>query len=240
MFLLSIGSDGEVQWAKNQHRVADILRGSVLDASHNVYATNRASGRVVVTKHTGRGAWEWSRVWGGSGDAGGTSIALDPSGDVLVLGYFTGEIDVGHTRLASTGRCATFVAKLSAVGDVIWCAAVQASDGGQVIGHGVAVDGSGNVFVTGHFKGTLVHACSTLDSAGSQDAFVAAFNSLGIGLGAQAMGGVGWDSGNSIASGKDGFVYVTGSFSATAFFDHVVLESRGSLDAFWMKLNYTA
>lgn len=190
----------------------------------------------MLTKHSGEGLLLWSRHWGGIGDAGGTSVAVDSDGNVYVMGHFSGSLNVGSTLLTSTGACATYVNKLSSAGDVLWSLRIEGHSPGRITGYGLAVDDSNSVIVTGAFEGTLLYGSEKITSAGKQDIFVLKIDSDGQVLWALSAGGAGQDSGNSIAADKYGDLYVTGSFSDTAFFGSSALESRGDLDVFWMKL----
>ena len=90
-------------------------------------------------------------------------------------------------------------------------------------GEGVVVDGSGNVYVTGHFiSGTADFdpgaGILELTSPGSFDVFVLKLNSSGDLVWARRAGGTDLDLSNELVVRSDE-LYVTGSFSGTADFD---------------------
>lgn len=210
--------------------MTDRQRGCVYQAGKNAsYAT--------LTKHDEEGLLEWSRHWGGRGDAGANAVTVDSSGDIIIMGHFSDDLQVGVTHLSSRGAVATYLSKLNSRGDVIWSVRVEGISPGKVTGYGIVVDGSDNIFVTGAFEGTLVYGTEQFASSGGQDVFVMKFDGgNGNTLWAMSAGGSGQDSGNSIAADKYGNLYVTGSFSDTAFFGTQALKSHGDLDVFWMKL----
>lgn len=62
-------------------------------------------------------------------------------------------------------------------------------------GTSIAIDGSGNVYVTGYFLGTAGFSASSKISAGGSDLFVAKYNSTGTLQWVQTAGGTGDDYG---------------------------------------------
>jgi hypothetical protein len=105
---------------------------------------------------------------------------------------------------------------------------------GQDSGSAIAVDGSGNVYVTGNSSaswGTPVNA-----HAGGDDAFVAKFDSNGILQWNTFMGGSGGDWGSYLTLDGSGNVYVAGRSDAT-WGTPVNAYAGGPADAFAAKLN---
>jgi len=239
MFLMGVDAAGDVQWAtdhKRQKRAFFHRRAT--DNYGNVYEAGRASGRVTLTKHSGEGLHQWSRDWAGRGDAAGNAVATDSYGNVYVLGHFSGDLKVGDIDLTSIGTCATYINKLNGAGDVLWSVRIEGTSPGKVTGYAITIDDSaGHVLITGAFDGTLMYGSEKLQSTGGLDVFVMRLDSHGNVLWAMSAGGEGQDSGNSIAADKYGNLYVTGSFSGTAQFGERILESRGDLDVFTMKLS---
>jgi len=94
---------------------------------------------------------------------------------------------------------------------------------GNEYANGVAIDGTGNVYVTGQFTNTVDFdpgaGTANLTSAGNTDAFVAKYDSAGVYLWAFAIGGTGYDYGYAIAVDGSGNVYVAGQFALTVDFD---------------------
>lgn len=236
-FLVNVDdASGGVRWATNHEKTKEkLFHRRIADAAGNVYATGRlnASGTATVTKHNWQGILEWQQHWGGPGDEGGNSIAMDSAGDLIIMGFFSKSIYIGSHTLTTGGQCATFIAKMDSAGSVLWATKLDGS--GVVAGYGIAADASG-IAVTGALEGTIVTGLGIVESVGERDAFVAKVDSYGYVQWAFAAGGAGQDSGNSIAVDTLGDLYVTGSFSGRASFGSVSLESNGDLDVFWMKL----
>lgn len=174
----------------------------------------------------------WAASAGGSMFSGGSGVAVDAAGNVYVTGRFT-DFCTFRDVLISLGYGDAFVAKYSSSGDALWGTSV----GGPGWDHGraIAVDGAGNVFVTGTFEGTANFAWTTLTSAGGTDVFVAKYDSLGDLIWARRAGGPSNDGGRGIAVDGVGNVYVTGAYWHEAVFGAVSLEGAGSGDIFVAK-----
>ncbi len=99
----------------------------------------------------------------------------------------------------------------------------------------IAVDGAGNVLVTGQFSGTVDFGGGPLTNAGSRDIFLAKYDAAGAHLWSQRFGDTDFDSGAAIAVDEAGNVLVTGSFEGTVDFGGGALTSAGSREIFLAK-----
>ncbi len=119
--------------------------------------------------------------------------------------------------------------------------------GNYVLGKSVAIDGSGNVYTTGHFGGTADFnpdpaATFNMTSGGQADAFVSKLDAAGNFVWAKQFKGDLSSGGNSIAVDGSGNVYTTGIFFNTVDFNpdpaatHI-LTALGENDIFISKLN---
>ena len=107
-------------------------------------------------------------------------------------------------------------------------------------GVSVAADEWGNVGVTGSFRGEVQfdtgHGQEIYISNGVDDVFLGILDSYGNPKWISTWGGMGVDSGNSIAFGPFGEIYVAGFFSEKVDFDPTpgvaISYSRGMYDAF--------
>lgn len=118
-----------------------------------------------------------------------------------------------------TAHVTTFVSKFDATGDLIYTADIAAPDG-DVYGLGVAVDATGNAYVTGYTNSTsglpLVNALQST-SGGDQDAFLIELNpSLQQVLYGTYLGGNGNDQGSTVAV-NGSIAYVVGATASTNF-----------------------
>ena len=185
----------------------------------------------------------WIQNAGGFFDDYGNDIAVDGNNNVYTIGTFTGAIDFDSTfNLYSNGSLDVFICKNDSLGYFKW--AIKA--GGLSIDEGLSIktDPSGNIYVTGFFTQTATFEGTQIVSNGSQDMFVAKYNSNGNLQWVKSGGGPQNDVGNAIAIDNSGNVIVTGQFSETAQFDSFTLNSMvdpstsvSSVDVFTVKYN---
>ncbi|MFC1735979.1 SBBP repeat-containing protein [Candidatus Hydrogenedentota bacterium] len=242
IFVSKLDSTGAFVWARAMGGADYDSGGSIaVDGSGNVFTTGylrdtvdfdpgpgtynltSAGGNdIFVSKLDSTGAFAWAMRFGGTGLDGGRSVAVDGSGNVYTTGLFHGTVDFdpgpGTYDLIPAGDGATFVSKLDSAGAFVW-----AKQFGSGSGADIALDGSGNVYTTGDFHGTVDFdpgaGTYNLTSAGDVDIFVSKLDSTGALVWARAMGGTSGDFGYAIAVGGSGNVYTTGHFYGTADFD---------------------
>ncbi len=189
----------------------------------------------------------WATSFGGLGIDAPRDVALAANGDVYVAGYFDGTIDFGGTIGKRTAPVAkptdktadAYLVKLGNDGKPVWAQTFGGKRDDTA--NGVAVHGD-MVVVVGNFLDEIKFGEFVKKSAGSDDAFVAAFNKDGVNQWAWKIGGIDSDGANAVAATPDGGWVVGGSFSATVEFGTstpVTLKSRGGTDAMLMKLAAT-
>jgi len=188
---------------------------------------------------------EYSTFLGWSQFDDGNGIALDPAGNIYVVGT-TGLSTATH----NDGDA--FVAKFSSDFTLLYVTLLGGSTGGLLMGHsfdygwGIAVDAAGNAYVTGRAEASDF---PTTDGAFDPsphpyaDAFVAKLSSDGSTLlYSTRLGGSGWDEAYAIALDTEGSAYVTGwtnspDFPTTPGAFDTIPRSFGYSDAFVAKLS---
>lgn len=202
--------------------------------------------------------FQWARQLNATGKEVSSSIASDSVGNVYITGYFSGTMDAdpgpGTYNLTAAGFADAFITKLDSSGRLLWTKQIGGKDtlvdNVQNEHNGdfaldLAVDPSGNVYLTGKFADTAdVNPgadTSNLISAGSGDIFLLKLDSAGNFVWAKKMGGPLDDGGASIAVDGSGHIYTTGHFTEYADFDPgagiYYLQSRGGPDVFVCKLD---
>ncbi len=167
---------------------------------------------------------EWVRSGGGTEIDRGFAITADPAGNTYVTGSFSGTAPFGPFTLTSAGSDDIFVAKYDGGGNVLWAQ----SAGGTSVDQGlaIAVDDSGNSYVTGVYSSSATFGSFTISSsAGTRDVFIVKYDGNGNALWARSAGGTTLDEGRGIAVDDAGNSYVTGTFSPPATFGSFTLTS---------------
>ncbi|NEQ71852.1 MAG: DUF4347 domain-containing protein [Okeania sp. SIO2C9] len=181
---------------------------------------------------------------GGSSFDRGNGIATDSNSNVWATGYFQGSIDFnsdGIDDLTSNGSTDSYVAKFDSDGDFLL--AQNIGGGSFDRGNGIATDSNGNVWATGFFSSSIDidrDGIDDLTSNGSDDSYVAKFDSDGNLLLAQNIGGGSFDRGNGIATDSNGNVWATGFFFGSIDFNSDGtddLTSHGSFDSYVAKFD---
>jgi len=188
---------------------------------------------------------------GGTGSDMGFAIAVDAEGNAYVTGGTNSTeasfpVVVGPD-LTYNGNGDVFVAKVNANGTgLVYCGYIGGNDGEA--GYGIAVDASGNAYVTGQVRSTqpsfpVLNGPDLTYNGGDYDAFVAKVNASGTALTyCGYIGGTDLDWGRGIAVDASGNAYVTGWTNSTqASFPEVVgpdlTFNGGEYDAFVAKVN---
>jgi len=199
---------------------------------------------MFVAQYDSSGLLQWAKRAGGAGLNRGLGVAVDDLGNSYVTGVFQGSATFGQgeanqTTLSSAGSDDIFVAKYDSAGLLQWV--MRAGGTGSDQGLSIAVEGSDS-YLTGFFNGTATFGQgqtnqTTLNSAGSDDIFVAKYDSAGLLQWVRRAGGSGLDQGVGIVVDGSGNSYLTGFFSATATFapgqaNQTTLVSAGDRDIF--------
>ncbi|MBV6495881.1 MAG: hypothetical protein DCC44_05175 [Acidobacteria bacterium] len=210
---------------------------------------------VFVTKLNATGSAQvYSTFVGGSGTDSGHRIAIDSAGNA----YVTGETQDDTTDYPTTsgapypthnGSTDAFVTKLNAAGSALLYSTFLGGISYDT-GYGIAVDSSGNAFVTGWTSDAATDYPTTAGAYmtahnGGLDVFVTKLDAAGSTLTYSTfIGGSGDDQANNIAIDPLGYVFVTG-WTADAVTDYPTtagaydMTHNGGYDTFVTKLNTT-
>jgi len=179
---------------------------------------------------------------GGSGFDSITAMTVTNSGDVYVAGWTDSSNFPTQSPLqaASGGGVDAFVAKFNSLGALVY--STYLGGNGDDRAWGIAVDSSGNAYVTGWTGSTNFPLANPLRAtlAGGRDAFIAKLNAAGSALVYSTyLGGSAHDSGNAIAVDSSGNVYVAGDTYSLNFPTAGPYQStnRGNQEVFIAKLN---
>ncbi|MEQ1826588.1 MAG: SBBP repeat-containing protein, partial [Pirellula sp.] len=243
-FVAKLNSSGTLVWNTFLGAAGtDTGRGIAVDSSGNVFVagdTTTTWGSAVraytsgtdtfAAKLNSSGNLVWNTFLGGSGTDAGRGITIDNGGNVYVAGDSTATWGT-PVRAYTTGTDA-YAAKLNSSGTLVWDSFLGGT--GNDNGRGIAVDSSGNVYVTGDSNATWGSPVRAF-TAGSTDAYAAKLDSSGTLNWNTFLGSSVAEFGYAIAIDTSGNVYVTGS-SAGTWGTPVTAHTTGT-DAYIAKLN---
>ncbi len=162
----------------------------------------------------------WTRQLGTSAYSASNSVAIDGSGNAYISGNTSG--DLGGT---SEGGYDAFLAKYDTSGSLLWTEQLGTSSSDY--SRSVAIDGSGNAYISGATQGSLGGP-----NVGNYDAFLAKYDSAGSLLWTEQLGTGYSDYSYSVAIDGSGNAYISGRASIDALL--AKYDTSGSL--LWTRL----
>lgn len=271
VFISKLDASGNLIWAKSCGGLSNDYGQCIkVDLQGNVYVTGWFHGTVdfdpgpgtftlssnanydaFILKLNPAGDFVWAGGFGGGTSSNsGQSLVLDQAGNVYVTGYFLGTADfdpgAGTFNLVSAGSNDAFISKFDVSGNLVWAKSIGGT--GSDRGLAIALDAVGNVYTAGHFESTVDFdpgpATYTLITASLTDVFISKLDASGNFVWAKSMGGVDYDTAESMAVDASGNVYTTGRFGFMGNapdFDPgpgtYTLAPAGGYDIFVFKLN---
>jgi hypothetical protein len=212
---------------------ADVFYSVAADANGNAWVTGYSSSTdfplmnatqpaygggtdAVVVEFTSSGALAFSTYLGGSSKDEGFGIAVDKLNNAYITGYTNGAFQTtpGVIQSAPQGGNDIFVAKYSSADTVVYATLLGGS--GSDEGSGIAVDSTGNAYITGPTSSAAFVPANPAGGAqavyaGGTDAFVAKLNPTATALVYFTyLGGSSADDGYGIAVDSNLNAYIAG------------------------------
>ena len=173
---------------------------------------------------------QWPLPLGSLGEDEVVAVKASPSGDVFVVGHFSGAIETEVGTVTSQGLQDIFIARVSQAGQLIWLR----SAGGQFQDRasGLTLDDGNNVYIIGSFSDRIALGSNVLETVGGPlgqtDGFVGKLDGEGSwSWGRRIAGSTGNETASAIVNlpGQGGVfpqvpesVAVTGSYDCSVAF----------------------
>jgi Beta-propeller repeat len=224
----------------------DTANSIAVDDAGNAYITGQINADVYVLKLNPSGtALVYATLIGGAQDDDGKALALDSGGNVYVTGSTLSTdfptVNALQSTRGDTNNVDAFVFKLNSSGKALTYSTYLGGNDFDA-GNSIAVNSSGNAFVTGStgsMNFPIANALQPVNNSG--DAFVSKFSPAGNTLVYSTyLGGNDFDTAFGIALDSQDNVYLTGStfshdFPTTS--DARQPIAKGGHDAFLTKIN---
>jgi hypothetical protein len=210
-FVSKNDSSGDLLWS---HRIGgsqwDEAFSIALDVAGNAFVGGHTSSDLFgahaggsdgfIIKYDASGNEIWSRQFGTDWNDRIVSVAVDPAGSAYAAGYtsrpFSFDPPVPQTSDA-------YLVKYDASGDLLWSRQFGSDRSDRL--QSVAVDASGNAYITGYTSGDLDGT-----NAGGDDAFFTKYDASGNLMWTRQFGTSVGDAGLSVAIDGVGNAYITG------------------------------
>jgi hypothetical protein len=263
IFVAKLDTNGTWLWAQRAGGTNnnDSALSLVLNSTEDAFITGRFQGTnasfgpttrlhavggaadtdLFVARISTAGLWLLARRGGSStGPDAGTGLAIDPAGQIYLLGQFAGTADYSTATNLNIGPNARlFVARLNPNASMIWYA--QAGAG---FADSIAVDNAGRVYISGEFGIPEVStrfgdpASFTLISGGNSDVFLARLDAeSGDWAWAKKIGSTGAETRGSIGVDGQGNIVVSGTYQNTVPVGYVLLSTANERDIFIARLD---
>ncbi len=268
IFIQKLDSVGNLAWVRSVGAMEQEYQVSIVaDTAEDLYVAGSFKGTadldpgpgtinsissgdydVFIMKLNALGNLLWVKQIGGNLADGTTAIALDKSGNVLILGNYqqTVDFDPGSGVFNMTAPYSqTFILKLNSSGNFIWAKTI-----GDPIGRDIAVDLNESIYVVGDFYGTVdadpgpgVFHLTSADPTATSDAYILKLDRSGDFAWALSWGGRGTDDAWTVAVGTNQEIYIGGIFRDTTDIDPGAATasfiSAGLTDRYILKLDST-
>jgi len=246
IYLASYDADGHHRWSKRFGAGGEeVAHGLAVDGAGHLYLTGSfdssslemgggplpgsdGDATVVVARFDAQGNHRWSHSYGGPMTDEGFDITAAADGTSYITGYCQDGLDFGQGPLIHLGMTDAFVASFDADGNHRWSTGL----GGNEVDFGKAVTtGDGQVYVAGHFHGTVDLGEGDVTAAGAMDVFLSAFATDGSYRWSRTFGGGSQDYGNGLAAGEGVVILAGASESLSIDYGGGPLVSKGGNDA---------
>lgn len=209
-FLIKFDPMGSVLWSQRIGTAeTDGAYDVAIDDTGNIYVSGYTAGSIngpnsgffdaILTKFDPSGGQLWSRQVGTTEYDTSYALAVDGTGNAYISGSTLGDM-----AGASAGKADIFLTKFDSSGNDLWSR--QIGTAGNDEGLSLAVDGVGNIYVSGGTDRDLAGP-----NLGGADAFLLKYDPSGDEMWSRQFGSTEVDLARSLAVDIDGYAYISGT-----------------------------
>lgn len=134
-------------------------------------ATSNGAKDGFIAYYNPVGNCNWVKNFGGTSGDKGIDVACDKKGNIYVTGFVNGQASFNTITQTSSGGDDLFIAKYNAAGQIAY--ATLAGGSSNDYGKGMAMGGTGDVYVAGYYQGSADFGNTTVTSNGDREAYLA-------------------------------------------------------------------
>jgi hypothetical protein len=222
LWVSKVGGSGNehIQWTGNNIAVDSVGNSYVVGETgvdpvtvNGTTLTGLGGADSIIAKFDGSGTAVWGARAGSTLNEQVYQVAVDSQGNAFVTGFVRGPATFGSNTLTHNGQLDVFIAKINTAGEWQWAASFGGS--GDEYVYGLTLDRDGGPVVAGSFSSPFTIGSTTFSTSGSDDGFVAKWNSSGAFQWGKTAGGSGGDEFYGVGTSSDGNVFVSGYFSGS-------------------------
>jgi len=233
-YLYGDANDDEVNTMSFNEQTYEVFAAGYFQNSFDGTINALGGKDAFVLKHDPFGT-PWFVQIGSAADEEITASSFDVStGSLYVAGTFSGStLSVGSNTLNNAGNTDVFIAKINAMGNIVWSMRMGGSGSDYI--SAIKTDSSGNIYACGYFfGGSFTAGPYTLGGGGLSSSYLVKINNTGLVDWAKEAKG----SGGGVAIARDvsistnGTIWMVGEFSVAADFVVSTLNAVGTRDGF--------
>lgn len=250
IFCAKYKPNGDLIWVKGtEDKLSGSAHGISTDAANNIYLGGLIHGtgkfgnislssktpHAMVAKLTSEGEVLWVNSEPASGNACYHEITADSQGRIWTAGMFKGELTLGSEKHASTSLkdYDGVLAHYDTHGKLQWSKQIHSA--ATDYGLGVTTDDQGTAYFSGSYGSPATFCGQSLETQGSSDILIAAFNPKGELLAQYLAGGSKADSAYTVTY-KDSSIYFAGAIAGGVKFGDKEVKETQSADLYVTKL----
>jgi hypothetical protein len=186
-FISKLSNTGQFLWttATSKSWYA-ACTGVKVDKTGNVYAAGyfeeeatfgsrpvsaQAGMGLFVAQINATGQFQRLTLASGAWNTPGKGLGMDDTGNLYLTGSFSDRVAFGSHQVVAQGKLDIFVATINNTGTFAAATSIGGSESN--VGNHIAVDGLGNTFIIGTFRGSITASSTKLSSRGYTDVIIA-------------------------------------------------------------------